>query len=212
MRKISEKDTDRAIQLLTEYNIDPVVYKYFLGDSTDASLMMETLYIFYTSYYRNRIYISDDEKLAVALHSPDDQTALPTLKSLYLDFSYVIKLGLKILTRMITYQSWINGYKKKIFKVDHYYFDVLSFAHPGISFADHKLDPDMSQLKRSELSDGIMVPLIQKANNEGYPIYTDTFTTAAIPFFEEYGFAVIDSLILPGTDYTMHYLEYLNNK
>ncbi len=199
MKNFSEETKERIITLCRASCMDTEIVSYLFpedGFSVDKQILF---YEFYTSFNKGNFYLSDDERAAILWYPPNSKFVVPAFSELLKDFSHFMAIGIKNVSKLLTYDSWLVGYKKRLLKDEEYcYLEI---------FAMDTADMDNKELKRNSSSDDLILPIIEEAKKRSCYVYTETFTENNLPFFGEYGFKLFHKNILPGTELTQYHLR-----
>lgn len=202
MRSITKDEIEIITKLMIENVKDINIQRYFFPDENHYLENMRLLYLFYCNYHFTNTFVSDDGKGAIIIHPPEETNMrTATIKETFSNFLYVTKLGVRLLTKLLSYQYWVNSFKSTLINESHYYLDILAIQNTYIIS-----DSPNEKLKQCITSDDLMNSIILNAEKGGYKIYTETYTPANIPFFEEYGFKTAKESLLPHTNLTQYAL------
>ncbi len=198
MKNFSEETKDDIITLFAKHGIDTVIVEHLFPNSATREDQLCIFFEFYSFVNSRNICVSDDGKSGIIWYPPRDGFVIPPFIDLYKNHPYLMEFGVKAVSRLITYYSWSNGFKKKLITEEDYYYIVF--------IASYIKDSDNNPIRSSSL-DELFLPMIEKARNDGINIYLDTFTESTIPFLGEYGFKLFHKSLLPGTELTKYYLK-----
>lgn len=200
INKMNISDLAHIVDLFTDYVIDLKFIDYIFGDKEDKRGFVRDFYTFYIYHFRSNLIRNTDDTCAVVLHQPKDSWFIPNISKVFIEFPQLLKIGMNSITKLLTHQSWLNSYRKNLYPDLHYYFD---------SFAMKNLDETGKIiLERNKEADGVILPIFEEVNINGYPILCDTFSEDNIEFYEKYGMKLFHEVTLPGGNTKQYYLSY----
>lgn len=156
MRLITRKEIESTAKIFAANTKDINIHKYFFPDESKYSECLYYLYLFYCTYHFDKTFISDDGEGAIIWHPPIQQFSTPTLKDIYSNVSYASKLGMKAISRLISYQLWLTKFKSNILPEPHYYLDIYAVK-------DTMNNEGIEQLKANGTSDDLINSVVKKA-------------------------------------------------
>lgn len=201
MHKIEKSEIVEVAKIFAENIKDINIHKYFFPDPVQYHESMELLYLFYTNYHFDNVFVSDDLKCASIVHPPHKKFKIPSIKDAYSNFTYLTSIGIKAMSRLVSYQYWMASFRDIVTKEPNYYLDI--FALKG----SYNLQvSEKENFKKCDSSDDILINIINKANSENYKVFTETYNPDNIKFFEDYGFKVVKENVVPQISLTQYNL------
>lgn len=191
MEKIKRNNLAVAADKFSKAMVNDPLHVYFFPEAQTRGRKIYAMYYFMVKMNLLNTFSTSDCCEGVAVwERPYDHLLKVKLQDLMLGFGLLFKVGYTSLNRMSKYQRWSARLKKKTIGDPFWYLNVIIVdpAFQGKGYA--------SQLIK---------PVLASADESGHKVCLETQNENNIPIYEKYGFALVSSQKIPGTNIN-HYI------
>ena len=185
--RLDKSQIELASKMLSRVFKDEPVYVYFLTDASKRKLNLHYHFVLRLRYglSSGEVYATSNQLEGIAVWFPPGYSKMTFWKIIKCGgLSVRLNMGRESVSRQMSINDYLNSVHMRNAPFRHWYLSSLGVApeHQGKGYAGILLTPMFSRLDEEQL-----------------PCYLETQKEDNIPFYQHYGFDVVEETVIPGT-------------